>query len=268
MLGKKNHLKNLMKIINDDPTRKERKKEKPVPEGWRRCSKCSKCYTDEICTVHEMQCELLNAKSFHHSHNQNKDRRERQQHQFDFAETMSFASKLKSNKFSGFVDGSYEGMARRKTARSKGSSLPEFHEFLFGEEKEKPKMKAAVTGEETKKLPAHKANKREEADKTEYERNESEWAKFTAVTSRKQKLSFSDVPMFRRLDFSYQSIFGLHPAKATVEEKRARMRCIMLRWHPDKFAQAYGSRLDDEEREAVMEGVKRVFQRINELKKL
>jgi len=51
--------------------------------------------------------------------------------------------------------------------------------------------------------------------------------------------------------------------RAPVEEKKAALRRETMRWHPDRFAQKFGRRLDGGDRERVLEAVVRVAQRIN-----
>jgi len=53
---------------------------------------------------------------------------------------------------------------------------------------------------------------------------------------------------------------------ATHEEKKQAVRAASLRWHPDKFTQAFGRRLLEKDRGRVMESVKLMSQRINQLK--
>ena len=38
---------------------------------------------------------------------------------------------------------------------------------------------------------------------------------------------------------------------------------LAMRWHPDKFAQRFGSSIDNNERDAVLDRVKQVFQDVN-----
>ena len=98
--------------------------------------------------------------------------------------------------------------------------------------------------------------------------HEAAWSSFVSLSQLHPHphLLFSDVP-FLPPGFSFPAIFGLS-SSSPRESKRARIRLAMLRWHPDKFEQAFGGRVREDEREAVREGVKRMSQRINELKKL
>jgi hypothetical protein len=58
---------------------------------------------------------------------------------------------------------------------------------------------------------------------------------------------------------------GLDPATASAAERKQAFRAKSLRWHPDKFVQVFGSRLDPEEREAILRRVTEVSQEINAL---
>ena len=58
---------------------------------------------------------------------------------------------------------------------------------------------------------------------------------------------------------------GLDPARANADERKKAFRLQSLRWHPDKFVQAYGSRLDPDHREAILKRVTEVSQEINAL---
>ena len=52
---------------------------------------------------------------------------------------------------------------------------------------------------------------------------------------------------------------------ATADERRQAYRKASLRWHPDKFTQAFGQLLRVSEREAVMQRVKTTSQALNAL---
>jgi len=57
-LGRKHKLKELLKIINDDPAKNEANKKKApvIPPGYHRCSKgCGKIYRNYIVELHESQ---------------------------------------------------------------------------------------------------------------------------------------------------------------------------------------------------------------------
>ena len=41
---------------------------------------------------------------------------------------------------------------------------------------------------------------------------------------------------------------------------------LMKRWHPDKFTQKYGKKLDEAEKDEILSKVKEVFQKIQEFK--
>ena len=53
---------------------------------------------------------------------------------------------------------------------------------------------------------------------------------------------------------------------ASRERKKKALRQASLRWHPDKFLQAYGKRVKPCDRDRVMDSVKVMCQRVNQLK--
>lgn len=60
------------------------------------------------------------------------------------------------------------------------------------------------------------------------------------------------------------SALGLELQRAKAERKKA-FRELSLRWHPDRFLQSFGSRLHEEDREAILSKVTEVSQAINAL---
>lgn len=50
---------------------------------------------------------------------------------------------------------------------------------------------------------------------------------------------------------------------ATAQERRDAFRAASMRWHPDKFGQRFGSRLDPDEKGAILEKVVATFQLVN-----
>ena len=58
---------------------------------------------------------------------------------------------------------------------------------------------------------------------------------------------------------------GLDPRATSAAERKQAFRTASLRWHPDKFVQSFGARLQPEEREQVLQRVTEVSQAINAL---
>ena len=56
------------------------------------------------------------------------------------------------------------------------------------------------------------------------------------------------------------------PESASDKAKKAALRAASLRWHPDKFLQAYGKLIVESDHERVMDQVNIMCQRINQLK--
>ena len=59
---------------------------------------------------------------------------------------------------------------------------------------------------------------------------------------------------------------GLDPRLYDKAQRKAAFRQASLRWHPDKFLQSFGSRLVEEEREAILQRVTEVAQAINQIR--
>ena len=74
-----------------------------------------------------------------------------------------------------------------------------------------------------------------------------------------RQLRLSEVPWPR-------DKFDLTLSTWTGEERKSQFRRLMLRWHPDKWMQAYGGVIVAEEREAAMERVTEVAKLINTLR--
>ena len=52
---------------------------------------------------------------------------------------------------------------------------------------------------------------------------------------------------------------------SSPDEERKRIRTELLRWHPDRFANKFGTRLRASDRDRVLERVKQVSQMLNAL---
>jgi hypothetical protein len=81
-----------------------------------------------------------------------------------------------------------------------------------------------------------------------------EWMKFEgrfAGRSKKHKIGLGDIPFPPPAALEFL-------LKRDLEGNRYKK--LALRWHPDKFAQRCGGQLVEEEREAILDRVKGVFQ--------
>ena len=56
---------------------------------------------------------------------------------------------------------------------------------------------------------------------------------------------------------------GLDTRCFSAAERRQAYRAASLRWHPDRFLQAFGNALCDDEREAILQRVTQVSQAVN-----
>ena len=90
--------------------------------------------------------------------------------------------------------------------------------------------------------------------------DDAAWERFIGSGSE-SPISVTDVPW----PTLQAGALGLDPATASAAERKQAFRAKSLRWHPDKFVQVFGSRLDPEEREAILRRVTEVSQEINAL---
>lgn len=95
------------------------------------------------------------------------------------------------------------------------------------------------------------------------------WETFAA--SPPTRVEFDDIPWLPPLPavLTHSSdtflMLGISEA-ATEREKKMAVRKASLRWHPDKFQQAFGAVLCDGDRGRIMEEVNEVARRVNALK--
>ena len=92
---------------------------------------------------------------------------------------------------------------------------------------------------------------------------EARWAAFTRLVAEGDGASIreSSVP-WPQLD---ARSLGLDPRFASPAAIKVNYHNAVRRWHPDKFVQSFGARLADDEREAILQRVKQVVQRITEI---
>jgi len=100
------------------------------------------------------------------------------------------------------------------------------------------------------------------------EAHEERWQSFEKGSPDKARITKADVPFpdDRELEcmtqMATEGAQGDAPPSPSGDFKK-----LMKRWHPDKFTQKYGKKLDDGEKEDILNQVKEVFQKIQELKK-
>ena len=94
------------------------------------------------------------------------------------------------------------------------------------------------------------------------------------ATASPRPLRFEDVPWLPELSSSAREacgggepfpLLGCSETASTAEKNKA-IRRASLRWHPDKFIQAFGRHIAPEDRERVLDSVKRMSQRVNHFK--
>ena len=90
---------------------------------------------------------------------------------------------------------------------------------------------------------------------------EAKWATFAAAGAGGPPIGFNDVPWPQTDARS----LGLDKRFASLDECKKSFRKVSLRWHPDRFVQAFGARLVEAEREAVLRKVTQISQAINVL---
>ena len=95
-------------------------------------------------------------------------------------------------------------------------------------------------------------------------RDEAAWQRFVQMVDRQSEqnlISMSDVP-WPALE---AGALGLDRHLTSAAERKQAFRAASLRWHPDKFMQSFGSRLRQEEHDAILQRVTEVSQAINAL---
>ena len=105
----------------------------------------------------------------------------------------------------------------------------------------------------------------------DFDRHDRLWGAFEDLSSKKRSrgelLAHGDVP-FPPLGDASGDLFGVGcgggAAAPAAAERRARVRALLLRWHPDKFGAAHKPLFGEAEFARVMESVTAVSQRINE----
>ena len=106
------------------------------------------------------------------------------------------------------------------------------------------------------------------------------WKEFLAKAKAGKPICYTDIPWLPTLARSFSvhksnrgrvektelfDVIGV-PESASDKAKKAALRAASLRWHPDKFLQAYGKLIVESDHERVMDQVNIMCQRINQLK--
>ena len=94
-------------------------------------------------------------------------------------------------------------------------------------------------------------------------RHENEWVGFEADVDdgTVAEIGLSDIPSPPKDNVLLLANRG---QGATAAERKQAFRAASLRWHPDKFVQRFGARLQDTERDDILEKVTATFQLVNE----
>ena len=147
-------------------------------------------------------------------------------------------------------------------------------------EREEARKKAAadverIRVEKLRVQEEERARKDLENDKMVLAMHAMRWKEFAAKAKQGRPIGYGDVPWLPTLSRHVSSsrkdkvelfdVIGV-PENAPEREKKAALRAASLRWHPDKFRQAYGKLLIDSESERIMDQVNVMSQRINQLK--
>ena len=95
------------------------------------------------------------------------------------------------------------------------------------------------------------------------ERAETDWATFEQTAASGQsaglRIRLTEIPFPAAATSLVDDSWGM-------ETRRKQLRKLMLRWHPDKWVQRFGSVLHEEDKEAIMERVTETATRINSLR--
>jgi hypothetical protein len=129
---------------------------------------------------------------------------------------------------------------------------------------------------------AERARKDTENDKIVIALHDVRWREFAEKAKHGEAIRYSDVPWLptllrhasdlkncysRRFEENTEpfDVIGVSE-EANDQDKKAALRAASLRWHPDKFLQAYGKLLEVGDYERIMVQVNIMSQRVNQLK--
>lgn len=142
------------------------------------------------------------------------------------------------------IEADSEKQKRQEQARERTKQLEKEHEAYMTRmsiERQKLKQAAALT---------------------EYEKQ----CQAIFDSNSKMTLKFTDVPWPCHGDTQEMINLVVRWSELKTEEERKKfLKEQQVRWHPDKFLQKCGNRLDDDDREKVIEQVKELSQEINSL---
>lgn len=86
------------------------------------------------------------------------------------------------------------------------------------------------------------------------------WAAFVDRADKRQELRLEHIPFPTTLELK-SVVGGLSGA-----DNRDSIKLMLLRWHPDKFGQKFGTLLRADERLSILERVKQTFQQIQQIR--
>eukprot|EP00658_Telonema_sp_P-2_P028608 TRINITY_DN21894_c0_g2_i3.p1 TRINITY_DN21894_c0_g2~~TRINITY_DN21894_c0_g2_i3.p1 ORF type:complete len:321 (+),score=106.36 TRINITY_DN21894_c0_g2_i3:87-965(+) len=82
------------------------------------------------------------------------------------------------------------------------------------------------------------------------------WEKFVAASKNKKVVHMRDIPFPTKSSLSNMKF-------SDQKSRDSKFKKLAMRWHPDKFMQKYGKKLDAKEKDKVESRVKEVFQMMN-----
>ena len=148
----------------------------------------------------------------------------------------------------------YDAHLASRWAKSKAQQAAKDEELR----KAQAKRDAAYDAERAQEARERQAEAERESEQVRS--TEVDWEKFAALPAD-SCIRMCDVPWPNLT----ADALGLNPSVASKAQRKQAFRSMSLRWHPDKFLQGFGSRLDVQEREAILQRVTEVAQAINSI---
>ena len=96
---------------------------------------------------------------------------------------------------------------------------------------------------------------------------EKKFEEICQADDRNSKLSYKDVPwpVHHKDGFSLEDVVLSNVDKADKSLLKRSLRDQQVRWHPDRFMQKFGERLEDCDRERILKKVNTISQELNQI---
>mmetsp|Transcript_2908 Transcript_2908/g.3403 ORF Transcript_2908/g.3403 Transcript_2908/m.3403 type:complete len:338 (+) Transcript_2908:155-1168(+) len=214
------------------------------------CGKCGRVYSDTILPVHSIQCSLLHGLAsstddMYGTLDESKENLRIQLMKNPLSQEMSSFASLNTSPY--------------------GSTRYSFVPEKYAKTKKPPHINRFHAEESKTAHPHHpyRSDVIESPTNSFFGWQQIEWEKFQRLANQVEgpTIAVSDVPFLPPFATTFDFI-GVDRI-SSKEKKRQNIRNAMMRWHPDKFFQAFGSKLHPNDKAEIMTKVKECFQRIN-----